>query len=182
MRFRFYEAPRFSAVLLVTFAFLLACQPATERPANQPATQPPPPEAAVSAPPPATPSDSVRLHLDVPGQVRVSDRIPIAVRVENVTDRTLDLYLTGRPLAWDVIVTDATGAVVWRRLEGEIIATALRIETLAPGAALELDDAWDQRTKDGAAVAAGTYSVRAEILTETQPLVTPARELRIVDD
>jgi hypothetical protein len=106
--------------------------------------------------------------------------VAITVRAENGTDSTIDLYLTGRPIAWDVVVTDAAGTVVWRRLEDEIIATALRIETLAPGASLELTGAWDQRSNAGDAVAPGSYTVQAGILTETEPLVTPSRLLRIL--
>jgi hypothetical protein len=128
----------------------------------------------------ATPEDSPRLHLDIPEQAAAGESVPITVRAVNQGDRTIELYLTGRPVAWDVIVTDAAGTMVWRRLEGEIIAMALRIETLEPGEVLELAGAWDQRSNAGATVAPGTYTVRAEILTEAAPLVTPSLELRIL--
>src|SRR5687768_12073598 len=35
------------------------------------------------------PSDSLRVLLDVPGQVRVGDRVPIRLRIENPTDRPI---------------------------------------------------------------------------------------------
>jgi hypothetical protein len=158
--------------------FIAGCQPAPER-----AAAPPPAQLAADTPAEApvtvTSNDSLRLHLDMPGEVAVGEAVPITVRAENITDRTIDLYLTGRPIAWDVIITDATQTMVWRRLEGEIIAAALRIETLAPGDSLVLSGEWDQQRRDGRAVPPGTFTVRAEILTETEPLVTPARELRI---
>jgi hypothetical protein len=158
--------------------FFAGCQPAPER-AAAPSNAHLAAETPVEAPVTVTSNDSLRLHLDVPGEVTRGDAVPITVRAENITDRTIDLYLAGRPIAWDVIVTDAAGAVVWRRLEGEIIAAALRIETLAPGEALELSGEWDQRFNDGRDVPPGTYVVRAEVLTETDPLATPTRELRI---
>lgn len=120
------------------------------------------------------------MNLVVAEQAGFGVPVAITVRAENITARSLDLYLTGRPIAFDLIVTDLTGAVVWRRLEGEVIAAALRIETLAPGDTLELTDTWDQRTNAGEPVVPGAYTVRGEILAEDQPLVTPSRTLRIV--
>ena len=102
------------------------------------------------------------------------------MRVQNVSDGALDLYLTGRPIAFDLIVTDAEGSVVWRRLEGEVIAAVLRIETLNPGAILVLEDRWNQRSNAGEPVAPGPYTVRGELPTESGPLVTTTSPLRIV--
>lgn len=127
----------------------------------------------------ATASDSVRLSLELPDEVRAGEPVPIALRVENVANRPLDLYLTGRPIAFDLIVTDAEGSAVWRRLEDEVIPAILRIETLGPGDTLELERTWDQRTKEGEPVPPGDYTVRGELLTEDEPLTTPEKPLRI---
>lgn len=137
--------------------------------------QPSASETAVAA----TPSDSLRLWLDIPAEVRAGEPVAITLRVENITERSLDLYLTGRTIAFDLAVTDEDGAVVWRRLGDEVIPAILRLETLEPGETLSLDDTWEQRSNDGEPVAPGTYTVRGEILTEEEPLVTPEVPLRV---
>jgi len=123
--------------------------------------------------------DSLRLSLDVPAQVARGTTVPMTVRIENLTDRPLDLYLTGRTIAFDLIVEDRTGTVVWRRLHDEAIQQILRVERLAPGDTLALEHEWEQRSNAGDPVAAGTYTVRGEVLTEDEPLVTPEETLRI---
>lgn len=128
---------------------------------------------------PATASDSLRLRLDVPDEVRVGESVPIALSVENVAERPIDLHLTGRTIAFDLVVVDTDGAVVWRRLEGAVIPAILQLRTLAPGEVLELDDTWNQRSNVGEAVEPGTYTVQGEVLTDEDPLVTPAEKLRI---
>lgn len=107
--------------------------------------------------------------------------MPITLRVENVGSRPLDLYLRGRTIAFDLVVSRPDGTVIWRRLHDEMIPAILRLETLAPGAALELEDVWDQRSNDGELVTPGDYLVHGELLSEEQPLVTPAEPLRISD-
>lgn len=164
---------------LVAAVLLLACQPtppaddAELRPSPQPA-----PESQVSA----TESDSLELSLEVPQQVRAGAATRMSIRVENTSGGPLDLYLRGREIAFDLIVENAHGEVVWRRLEEEVIQAVLRIETLQPGAMLELADSWDQRANDGDPVPPGTYTVRGEILTDGEPLVTPDAPLRIGSD
>ena len=128
---------------------------------------------------PASISDSVRVGLEVPERVRAGEPVRIVLRLENISDRTLDLYLRGRTIAFDVVVTREDGTVLWSRLEDEAIPAILRIETLEPGAVIELEDTWDQRSKGGAPVSAGEYGIRGEILTELEPLVTASELLRI---
>lgn len=128
---------------------------------------------------PATESDALRLRLDVPDSAAPGESVEILFRVENVSDRPLDLYLRGRTIAFDVVVTDERGEVVWRRLGGEIVPAILRIETLGPGRAIELTERWDQRTDAGSPVDPGLYSVRAELLTEDRPLISATEPFRI---
>ncbi len=128
---------------------------------------------------PASVSDSIRVGLEVPERVRAGEPVRIVLRLENISDRTLDLYLRGRTIAFDVIIIRKDGTVLWRRMEDEAIPAILRIETLKPGAVIELEDTWDQRANDGAPVSAGEYGIRGEILTELEPLVTASASLRI---
>jgi hypothetical protein len=124
-------------------------------------------------------SDSIRVELAVPAATLQGEAVTMTVRVTNVLDRAVDLYLTGRPIAFDLIVADAAGRVRWRRLEDEVVAMALRIETLEPGATLQLTDRWNQRTNTGEPVPPGAYTVRGELLTEDGVLATPVQSFRI---
>jgi len=68
-----------------------------------------------------TVSDSLKLRLKLPEKVKAGVAVPMTLRAENLRQEPLDLYLTGRPIAFDIIVLDEEGRVAWRRLEGEII-------------------------------------------------------------
>ncbi|HUH13059.1 MAG TPA: BsuPI-related putative proteinase inhibitor [Longimicrobiales bacterium] len=125
-------------------------------------------------------ADSLRLRLRVPGRVAAGEPVSITLRVENRTERTLTLYLVGRVIAFDLVVEDRDGAVVWRRLEDEVIQAILRLETLPPGEALVLEDSWDQRSNAGEPVPPGEYRVRGELLTEGEPLAAPIERLTIL--
>jgi hypothetical protein len=125
-------------------------------------------------------SDSLRLSLVVPAEVALAAAVPVRFTVENVSGRQLELYLRGRTIAFDIVVTGPAGDTVWRRLEDEVIPAILRLEPLGPGEALELSDSWDQRDNAGRPVSAGDYRVRGELLTEGPPLRTAGAALRIV--
>jgi hypothetical protein len=118
--------------------------------------------------------------VEAPEQIASGRSVPIALRVENMTERTMTLYLTGRPVAFDLVVDTAEGARVWRRLEGAVIQSILRLETLEPGGELVLDDAWDQRSHSGEQVLPGDYLVRGTLLVEGGQLASAPRELRIL--
>lgn len=119
------------------------------------------------------------MSLDLPLHVGLGGTVPIALIIENTADRPLDLYLRGRDIAFDLVVTDPDGHTVWRRLDGEIIPAILRLETLAPAHVLRLEHTWDQRSNDGSPVPPGEYRIHGELLTEDEPLVTPSISMRI---
>jgi hypothetical protein len=126
-----------------------------------------------------TAGDSLRLTLVVPADAAAGAAVPVTLTVENVSGRRLDLYLRGRTVTFDIVVSDAAGTTVWRRLEGEVIPAVLRLEPLQAGQVLEMRDTWDQRDNAGQSVGAGDYHVRGEVLTEGAPLVSHAAPLRI---
>lgn len=132
--------------------------------------------APVRSPPP---SDSLRLSLDAPERVGPGEKAPLTLQVENVSGRSLDLYLRGRTIAFDLVVTDEEGDPVWSRLHDEIIPAILRVEHLAAGDTLVLRDAWDGRTDAGESAPPGRYRVQGVLLTEGEPLRTPIRSLRV---
>jgi hypothetical protein len=114
----------------------------------------------------------MRLDLEVPPEVPAGQPVPIVLRLTNTANGRRELALQGRPIAYDVIVTQRDGAVVWRRLEGEVIQTILQLRTLAPGESLEFRHSWNQRSNSGEPVAPGEYLVTGVLPTD------PPAELR----
>lgn len=112
------------------------------------------------------------LHLVMPARVRVGEGVPITLRLTNADRRAADVYLQGRPAAFDIVITRRDGTPVWRRLEGAVVPAVLQVRSLAPGAVLEFHDSWPQRTNLGAAVEPGDYLVTGVLPTD------PPAELR----
>ena len=115
---------------------------------------------------------SMTLHLVMPASVRVGEEVPITLRLMNADRQAADVYLQGRPTAFDIVVTRRDGTPVWRRLEGAVVPAVLQVRSLAPGAVLEFHDSWPQRTNLGAAVGPGDYLVTGVLPTD------PPAELR----
>ncbi len=130
------------------------------------------------APPPGQ-GDSMRVELIAPETIRVGRPVRLVLEVRNTGDRPVTLYLQGRPTAFDLIVEDRNGAVVWRRLAGATVSTILGIRTLEPGQSLEFEDTWRPRTKAGKPVGPGDYTVTGSILTDREPIRSPAVRLTI---
>jgi hypothetical protein len=121
------------------------------------------------------------LELTVPAEVPTGHSVPILLRLTNASNAAQDLALQGRPSAYDVIVTRRDGAIVWRRLEGEVIQSILRLQTLAPGESLEFRHSWNQRDNSGQRVPPGEYFVTGVLPTDPPAEVrTQAVALRIL--
>jgi hypothetical protein len=115
------------------------------------------------------------VHLELRSIVSQGDDVPIVLRVTNPSDRPLDVYFTGRTIAFDIIIAQVDGAPVWRRLQGAAIEQILQVRTIAPRQWVELRDTWK------ATVAPGRYAVRGVIPTDgPEPLQTPAVFLDVV--
>jgi hypothetical protein len=123
--------------------------------------------------------DSLAVGLTVPDRVREGEEIRFTFRAENVSGGPLDLYLRGREITFDAVVTDLEGAQVWRRLEGELIPAILRLEPLSAGGVLELSGLWNQRRSSGVMVPPGTYCIQVELLTEGAPILSPRNQFEI---
>ena len=131
---------------------------------------------------PPPPDYSIQITLDIPGNVPLGERVPIAVRITNITERPITLSLVGRDaIAFDIVVTREDGKVVWQRLAHTAVQAILQLVTIAPGKTLELRDEWRQRGDAGAVVPTGDYTVVGEVPTEMprRPLRTPPGRLRI---
>jgi len=123
--------------------------------------------------------DSITFTVVAPQSVRRGEAVPITLRLTNTSARTLNLYLTGRTITFDIIVTRADGKVVWRRLEHVTGQQIVQVKTLTPGETFELKDVWHQRTNAGARVSAGDYTLTGVIPTDREALRTVPLPLRI---
>jgi hypothetical protein len=144
--------------------------------------RPEPPHRSAASDGPANPPEdaSVRFEIEVPPTARTGEPVPITLRVRNPGKGPRELYLAGRPTAFDITVTRTDGSVVWRRLEGATIPGILGIQVLAPGGMLEFKDTWDQRTQSGEQAGPGLYTVEGALLTDTPtPLRTGPASLRL---
>jgi hypothetical protein len=131
----------------------------------------------------AEPVAGISVTTDVPADVATGERIPVTIRVTNTTAAPVDLYLRGREITFDIVVTDASGAQVWQRLEDEAAQAILQLRTLGPAETIELKDEWNQRTRRGRPVGPGEYTVKGSVVTDgTNLLMSGPVRLRIVDE
>jgi hypothetical protein len=129
------------------------------------------------------PPAQLRVWLNAPESARLGSIIPIAIRLENTGDAPLQLYLRGRTIAYDILIGDAAGQMVWSRLEGHIIPGIIRVKVLESGEVLELSHEWDQRTNRGQAVEPGLYTAQGIVLTDgPESLASLPKSLLIVSD
>jgi len=127
------------------------------------------------------PLDSLRFTLVAPDSVRAGERVPIVLRLTNVSGRPVEAHFLGRTIAFDIVIASEDGTILWRRLEGAVVPGILQVKVLAPGQTLEFKDAWRQRTNAGAPVAPGTYVVRGLLPgDDPAPRRTPDVRLRII--
>jgi hypothetical protein len=131
--------------------------------------------------PDSAPAGSLRFEIDLPPRVAVGEPVPITLRATNAGDDSIDLYLRGREIAFDITVASETGEIVWRRLEGQTVPAILQIRTLEPGESLELNEVWNQETNAGTPAKPGLYAVKGTFPGESRrPATTPAAPLRII--
>jgi intracellular proteinase inhibitor BsuPI len=125
-------------------------------------------------------ADSVKFELSTPSEVKQGEPVPVTLRLTNASDSTVTVYLQGRPTAFDIEVADETGRLIWRRLEGQVVAAILAVRSLAPGESLVFEDSWPQRDQAGRQVPSGTYAVTGVLPTDAEPIRSRPAELRIL--
>lgn len=119
------------------------------------------------------------LELVAPAKVPAGDTVEIVLRVRNDGPEPLELELSGRPVAFDILISDAGGSEVWRRLAGSAVSAALALLTLRPGETRDFSARWAQVDSLGRAVPPGRYTIQGILPMETRRLVTSSRELVI---
>lgn len=121
------------------------------------------------------------LELLVPEKLARGAAVTITLRIHNRTHQHLDLTLRGRAVTFDVEIARATGPVVWRMLEDEIVPAIALLRTLDPDERIELQAQWDQRTSEGRLIEPGDYAARGLLLLEGGSLGTPWSPIHIED-
>ena len=107
-----------------------------------------------------------------PNRIRAGESTPITLRVTNPAAHAIDVYMRGRSPTFDVIIARDDGAIVWRRLQNEIIPAIALVQSFKPFEQLELSAQWNGRDNAGALVDPGKYSARGLLLVEGTPLET----------
>jgi uncharacterized protein (DUF58 family) len=129
----------------------------------------------------ATAADSMRFEIVLPDSVRAGEPVPVTLRLTNTGPEPLTLYLQGRPTAFDLTIRRLDGAIVWRRLEGQVVSAILAVRQLEPGASLEFEEVWRQVSNTGEAIPPGDYRITGALPTDApEPLQTSPALLRIV--
>ena len=113
-------------------------------------------------------------HGSTPG-----DTVDIVLRVRNDGPAPMTLELSGRPVGFDVIVTNPDGKEVWRRLAGGAVGAALMLLTLQPGESRDFTARWALVDQGGNAVPPGRYTLRGILPMTGRQLATPERDLVI---
>ena len=116
--------------------------------------------------------------LVAPDSALLRQPVPIAVVIGNPSDEPVDLHLQGREIVFDIMVTGDDGHPVWQRENG-VTQAILRLETLAPGASIRLEDVWDQTDLSGQPVEAGSYTIHGTVPTDGEPLYTQDHRLDV---
>jgi hypothetical protein len=119
------------------------------------------------------------VEIELPSSVSIRMPVPVTLRVRNTGTGPAELALTGRPIAFDIVVERTDGTEVWSRLHGETVSMMLQVTILQPGESLEFKHSWDQRDNDRQAVPAGTYAVRGAVFTPDRKLESEGRRLVI---
>lgn len=127
----------------------------------------------------ATRSPQPTVELVAPARAHAGDTVDIVLRVRNDLQQPMTLELSGRPVGFDVIVTDAGGEEIWRRLAGGAVGAALMLLTLQPGEARDFSARWLLVDQAGQEVPPGRYTLRGTLPLTGRKLTTPDRELII---
>ena len=123
---------------------------------------------------------AIDYSLEVVSQAPYGETVRMKLTLRNVSDRTVNLVLGGRP-PYDFEVSTPDGEQVWHWKCGKIINQPLDGKTLEPGEELEFVGEWEQVDNRGEPVPPGVYLVRGglNLGPPNKKLVTEAHELKV---
>ena len=120
---------------------------------------------------------SLSLQLDAPSEAAVGQSVPLKLTLTNASKDPAQVMLGGRP-PFDVIVTSADGAVIWRWSEGQAVQMVLEVRTLKPGEQIVFDAQWPATTSDKTPPSPGRYLVRGVLnMDPPEKLETTPKEI-----
>ena len=123
---------------------------------------------------------AIDYSLEVEDQVSYGESVQMKLRLRNVSEEPIDLYLGGRPPHYFVVSTP-DGEQVWHGKCAKFTLTVLEMKSFEPGEELEFTGEWEQVDNRGEPVPPGTYLVRGILnMDPPEKLVTEARELGIL--
>jgi hypothetical protein len=124
--------------------------------------------------------DSLEFTVRVPASVHAGDAVRIRLRLANLSPQSIELHLQGRETVFDVVVLDASGAEVWRRLGATPAPAIEQLRPLAAGDAIEFVATWHQTDRAGRQVPSGEYQVIGELPGDSPgPLRSAPAPLRV---
>jgi hypothetical protein len=112
------------------------------------------------APDPVPAPAPLLLRVDLPDVVPSGMPLPFRLALGNRGRVPIQVELGGRPVAFDLIIRDEAGEVVWRRLQDVSVEATILIRTLAGGEVVSFEDHWDQRDSTGTIVPPGVYRIQ----------------------
>jgi hypothetical protein len=122
----------------------------------------------------------VAIDLSVPGDVRRGEAVPIKVRIVNRSAESVEVYLRGRTITVDVVVTAEGGQQIWSSIGDDVVPGIIQFRRFAPREAIDTTLTWHQMTSEGTPAPSGDYLVQALLLTdEPEPLRSSAVRLRV---
>ncbi len=131
----------------------------------------------------------LKLELEIPSQAPISLRgegywklgqpIPLTLKLRNITERSVELTLLGRPAYDFIVTTDYRRREVWRWAQGQAIQEIAELRRLAPGEAIEFSGEWDQRDSVGQPIAPGRYCVQGMVHLDPEIKDQPVKCLSI---
>ena len=123
---------------------------------------------------------AIDYSLEVEDQVSYGESVQMKLRLRNVSEEPIDLYLGGRPPHYFVVSTP-DGEQVWHGKCAKFTLTVLEMKSFEPGEELEFTGEWEQVDNRGEPVPPGTYLVRGILnMDPPEKLVTEAHELEIL--
>ncbi|MGE3601653.1 MAG: BsuPI-related putative proteinase inhibitor, partial [Dehalococcoidia bacterium] len=126
------------------------------------ASQPPPPNlqgVTLAVTPPASSAFEFVLSTSQSAYA-AGETVPFEMVLRNRSDRAQTLtFLGGQD--FDIVVTNPTGAAVWRWSTGRAFTQQLRMVSFAPGEERRFTATWDQLADAGDQVPAGSYRATA---------------------
>ena len=123
---------------------------------------------------------AIDYSLEVEDQVSYGESVQMKLRLRNVSEEPVDLYLGGRPPHYFVVSTP-DGEQVWHGKCAKFTLTVLEMKSFEPGEELEFTGEWEQVDNRGEPVPPGTYLVRGILnMDPPEKLVTEAHELEIL--